>query len=200
MFEVRGIRVVACRSRPRLLQSFTASVRSVITRSGRFLAESTHRLTESAPNPPLHAFDHQDEIFSSAFSIVGQAIEERAFPAASLAVTHKGKLVALGDSRSLHVSRKTPASELNAELTFSTLFSILASLTKAIATTTMAMILYERGLLELETPVVGIVSEFIADNGGGPDPRRRDVTFRMLLSHSSGLPAYEKLFLKARSS
>jgi CubicO group peptidase (beta-lactamase class C family) len=198
MFEVRGIRVGACRSRPRLLQSFTASVRSVITRSGRFLAESTHRLTESAPNLPLHAFDHQDEIFSSAFSIVGQAIEERAFPAASLAVTHKGKLVAL-KTLGRFTFPKDSSMELNAELTFSTLFD-LASLTKAIATTTMAMILYERGLLELETPVVGIVSEFIADNGGGPDPRRRDVTFRMLLSHSSGLPAYEKLFLKARSS
>src|SRR5208283_5239133 len=31
------------------------------------------------------------------------------------------------------------------------------------------------------------------------DPRRREVTLRMLLAHSSGLPAYEKLFLKARS-
>jgi CubicO group peptidase (beta-lactamase class C family) len=63
----------------------------------------------------------------------------------------------------------------------------------------MAMILYERGLLELETPVVGVVPEFMSDAGGKPDPRRRDVTFRMLLAHSSGLPAYEKLFLKAHS-
>jgi len=63
----------------------------------------------------------------------------------------------------------------------------------------MAMILYERGLLELEAPVVGVVPEFMADECGEPDPRRRDVTFRMLLTHSSGLPAYEKLFLKAHS-
>jgi len=63
----------------------------------------------------------------------------------------------------------------------------------------MAMILYERGLLELDAPVVGAVPEFMADTSGEPDPRRRNVTFRMLLSHSSGLPAYEKLFLKARS-
>jgi CubicO group peptidase (beta-lactamase class C family) len=63
----------------------------------------------------------------------------------------------------------------------------------------MAMILYERGLLELEAPVIGVVPEFLSPASAGPDPRRRDVTFRMLLAHSSGLPAYEKLFLKTPS-
>jgi serine-type D-Ala-D-Ala carboxypeptidase len=79
-----------------------------------------------------------------------------------------------------------------------TLFD-LASLTKAVAATTMAMILYERGLLELEAPVIGVVPEFMADSCGELDSRRRDVTFRTLLAHSSGLPAYEKLFLKQHS-
>jgi len=83
-------------------------------------------------------------------------------------------------------------------VTSATLFD-LASLTKVVATTTMAMILYERGLLELEATVIGVVPEFMADTCEEPDPRRRDVTFRMLLAHSSGLPAYEKLFLKAQS-
>jgi len=59
----------------------------------------------------------------------------------------------------------------------------------------MAMILYERGLLELEAPVSGTLPEFLT----GDDARRQAVTFRMLLAHSSGLPAYEKLFLKAQS-
>jgi len=63
----------------------------------------------------------------------------------------------------------------------------------------MAMILYERGLLELDATVAGTVPEFLADSCGEPDPRRRDVTFRRLLAHSSGLPAYEKLFLKVHS-
>lgn len=62
----------------------------------------------------------------------------------------------------------------------------------------MAMILYERGLVELDAPVTGIVPEF-ASGSGTSDARRRDVTLRMLLAHSSGLPAYEKLFLKVRS-
>jgi len=58
----------------------------------------------------------------------------------------------------------------------------------------MAMILYERGLIDLEAPAVSIVPEF-----AGSDARRGDVTVRMLLAHSSGLPAYEKLFLKAKT-
>jgi serine-type D-Ala-D-Ala carboxypeptidase len=70
----------------------------------------------------------------------------------------------------------------------------LASLTKVVATTTMAMVLYERGLLDLEMPAVGILPEF-----RGEDPRRREITLRQLLAHSSGLPAYERLFLRTDS-
>ena len=61
----------------------------------------------------------------------------------------------------------------------------------------MAMILYERGLLELDAPVAGTVPEILEVPTA--DPRRREITFRMLLAHSSGLPAYERLFLKATS-
>lgn len=70
----------------------------------------------------------------------------------------------------------------------------LASLTKVVATTTVAMLLYEQGLLDLEMPVVGILPEF-----RGNDPRRQEITFRQLLAHSSGLPAYERLFLRTKS-
>jgi serine-type D-Ala-D-Ala carboxypeptidase len=82
------------------------------------------------------------------------------------------------------------------EVTPATLFD-LASLTKVVATSTMAAILYERGLLDLDAPVAAIIPEFLLTET--KDPRRRDVTLRMLLAHSSGLPAYEKLFLKART-
>lgn len=77
------------------------------------------------------------------------------------------------------------------EITSESIFD-LASVSKVVATTSMAMILYQRGLLDLEAPVVAVVPEF-----GRNDPRCRDVSFRMLLAHSSGLPAYEKLFLRA---
>jgi CubicO group peptidase (beta-lactamase class C family) len=56
----------------------------------------------------------------------------------------------------------------------------------------MAMLLYQRGQLDLEMPVATIVPEF-----GGADPRRDQVTLRMLLAHSSGLPGYEPLFQRA---
>jgi CubicO group peptidase (beta-lactamase class C family) len=78
----------------------------------------------------------------------------------------------------------------------STLFD-LASVTKVVATTTAAMLLYERGLLDLDAPISAVVPEFLSI--GPKDPRRNDVTLRMLLAHSSGLPAYEKLFLKTRT-
>jgi CubicO group peptidase (beta-lactamase class C family) len=55
----------------------------------------------------------------------------------------------------------------------------LASLTKVVATTTAAMLLYEDGLLDLDRPVVAYIPEF---------PHRL-VTIRHLLTHTSGLPA-----------
>src|SRR6202040_618561 len=55
-------------------------------------------LPMTAPDPSsplLQTFEHQDEIFAPAFSILQQAIIDQAFPAASAAVTHRGKLIAL---------------------------------------------------------------------------------------------------------
>jgi len=142
--------------------------------------------------------------FSSAFALLRDAIAQRAFPAASLAVTRAAKLIALQSfGKFVYEEDLEGAPSLSRPLRQgggfdflvepSTLFD-LASVTKAVATTTMAMILYERGMLELEAPVSGMVPEFLAG-----DARRRAVPLRMLLAHSSGLPAYEKLFLKARS-
>jgi CubicO group peptidase (beta-lactamase class C family) len=140
----------------------------------------------------LPAFDDQDQVFSSAFSILDAAIVARAFPGASIAVTHRGLLIALKS-----FGRFTYEPE-DRTVTPATLFD-LASMTKIVATTAMAMILYERGLLDLEAPVAAVVPEFAGTAGNNLDPRRRDVTFHMLLAHSSGLPAYEKLFLKYRT-
>lgn len=154
----------------------------------------------------IHNFGKQDEKFSFAFAILSEAINERVFPAASVAVTHRGHLVALKAFGKLvyeaDIGGAPPLSTRSVyrrgrdfDVTPSTLFD-LASLTKVVATTAMAAILYERGLLDLEAPVVGTIPEFLADASGAFDSRRKDVTFRMLLAHSSGLPAYEKLFLK----
>jgi CubicO group peptidase (beta-lactamase class C family) len=124
--------------------------------------------------------------------LVREAVEQRAFPAACLAVAHQDRFVALQAFGQFTFDQDSPLT------TPETLFD-LASVTKVFATTTMAMILYERGLLDLDAAVIGTVPEMLVDSCGNADSRRLGVTFRMLLSHSSGLPAYEKLFLGARS-
>jgi CubicO group peptidase (beta-lactamase class C family) len=129
----------------------------------------------------------QEQRFASAFGIVAKAIAARAFPACSLAVCFSGELVAHKAFGRFTDDPLTP------EATTATLFD-LASLTKVVATTAMAMVLYEHGLLDLEAPVTAIIPEF-----GGADLNRREVTVRMLLAHSSGLPAYERLFLSAHN-
>jgi CubicO group peptidase (beta-lactamase class C family) len=132
-------------------------------------------------------FVAQDDRFRGAFGILEKAIAARAFPACSLAVTFRGELVA---HKAFGRFTYDPASP---EVNTASIFD-LASLTKVLATTAMAMILYERGLLDLEAPVTAIVPEFAGD-----DVRRREIPLRMLLAHSSGLPAYEKLFLRAKA-
>jgi serine-type D-Ala-D-Ala carboxypeptidase len=155
-------------------------------------------------SPLLDAFERQDEIFAPAFTILQEAIAQRTFPAASIAVTYRGSLVALKAlGRFTYDAGAPPFSRplreggvFDFEVRPSTLFD-LGSVTKVVATTTMAMLLYQRGLLDLDAPASAIVPEFLSD--AKKDPRRHDVTLRMLLAHSSGLPAHEKLFLKTHN-
>jgi CubicO group peptidase (beta-lactamase class C family) len=143
--------------------------------------------TTSEARIPGPQYENQDRFFARAFAILADAIEQGAFPGASIAVTHAGKLVALKALGRFNYEESSPQVDPD------TIFD-LASLTKVVATATMAMVLYDRGLVDIETPVVGVLPEF-----RGADPRRTTVTFRQLLAHSSGLPAYEKLFLRAKS-
>lgn len=68
----------------------------------------------------------------------------------------------------------------------------LASLTKVVATTTAAMILYDEGRLPLDSKVVDYLPGFI---GKWKD----EVTIRHLLTHRSGLPAGRELWRVART-
>jgi CubicO group peptidase (beta-lactamase class C family) len=136
---------------------------------------------------PTPAHEQQDAAFAPAFELIHRAIADHVFPAASVAITQNGKLVGLKAFGHFTYEPDSP------QASTPTVFD-LASLTKVAATTSMAMILYERGLLDLDLPVVAVVAEF-----AGEDPRRDAVTLRMLLAHSSGLPAYEKLFLRAKT-
>lgn len=140
-----------------------------------------------AVRSPIPAYQQQDIDFEAAFRVLQDAIAQHAFPAASVAVTHRERLAVLKAFGRFTYEANAPA------VTPESVFD-LASVSKAMATTTMAMILYQRGLLDLEMPVVGVVPEF-----AGEDERRRQVTLHQLLAHSSGLPAYEKLFLRERT-
>ena len=131
--------------------------------------------------------DAQDERFRRALQILEKAIAAHAFPGCALAVTLQGELIA---HKAFGHFTFDPAS---AAVATDSIFD-LASVSKAVATTAMTMILYERGLVDLDAPITAVVPEFAGD-----DERRLGVTLRMLLAHSSGLPSYEKLFLHART-
>ncbi len=106
-------------------------------------------------------------------SIVQGAIHSGQIPGAVVLVWHNGAVVyrkAFG-SRSLEPRREA--------MTVDTIFD-LASLTKAVATTTAAMQLVQRGEIRLNDPVAKYIPEFAQND-------KDDITVRELLTHHSGL-------------
>jgi CubicO group peptidase (beta-lactamase class C family) len=131
----------------------------------------------------IDAWENQDRQFARTFACLESGVREQAFPGAAIAVAHRGALIARRA-----VGRFTYAPD-SPEVQAATVYD-LASVTKTVATTAMAMLMFERGLLDLEMPVAQILPQFRQAG----DPRRDRVTLRMLLAHSSGLPAYARLF------
>jgi CubicO group peptidase (beta-lactamase class C family) len=117
-------------------------------------------------------------------SIVRIGIAEGAAPGAALAVGRFGRLVHLRGYGTLDYAPNSPAVDP------ATLYD-MASLTKVIATTTVAMILEEEGKLDLSQPVHSYLPEFDA-------PDKAAITVRMLLTHSGGLEAYAPLYTTYR--
>ena len=119
-------------------------------------------------------------VFSAARTVLRHAIDNRAFPAASIEVGDVTQpLWRESFGRLTFDSNASPATER-------TIFD-LASLTKAIATTPLLMQQVERGSIGLDDPVIHHIAEWRnADRAG--------VMLRDLLTHSSGLPAYRELF------
>jgi serine-type D-Ala-D-Ala carboxypeptidase len=151
---------------------------------GNFL----HQSTNSTLNP---AFDRQDEQFQRAFDVLRSGIDQRAFPGAAVAIAQHGKLIAHKGLGRFTYEETSPT------VAADTIYD-LASITKVIATTTACMILYERELFDLNQPLVEFLPEF-TDAGVDQQDARQQVTLRMLLAHSSGLPAYIKLFQTAHN-
>jgi CubicO group peptidase (beta-lactamase class C family) len=132
------------------------------------------------------SFHDQDDQFQRAFSVLRSGIEQGAFPGAAVAIAHQGKLIAHKGLGRFTYDATSPA--VKAETVYD-----LASVTKVVATTTVCMVLYDRGLFKLDQPLLELLPEF-ADDSSEQKGSRRQVTLRMLLAHSSGLPAYIKLF------
>jgi serine-type D-Ala-D-Ala carboxypeptidase len=123
--------------------------------------------------------------FTAAYSVLEQAVAERVFPGAAFAVLAGDQVVALDGVGGFTYDPITEA------VTASTVYD-LASVTKVIATTSMAMLLYERGRLQLDQPLTELLPAFAAGEAA-----RYQVTVRGLLAHASGLPGYARLFLAA---
>ena len=133
---------------------------------------------------PLSA-SAQRRQFGAAYSVLQTAIAERAFPGAAFSVFAHSQVVVLDGVGGFTYDGPTEA------VTGSTVFD-LASITKVIATTSLAMLLYQRGKLLLDQPLVHILPAFAQGEAAGG--ARHQVTLRMLLTHASGLPGYVRLF------
>src|ERR1700687_1512922 len=99
-------------------------------------------MNQIQPATLRNAFEQQDDQFSRAFGLIESGIWEHVTPGAVVAVTHQEKLVAWKSFGRFTYDRDS--SPVQPDTVFD-----LASVTKAVATTTMAMLLHERGKLNL---------------------------------------------------
>lgn len=116
---------------------------------------------------------------SEAQAILDDGLRDRAFP---------GGVLVIGNSETVlteQVFGSFDYSENSTPVRENTIYDV-ASLTKIVATTTLAMMLYEEGRLPLDAPV-GIALP------GVQDPVKRAITIRQLLTHSSGFPGFRDL-------
>lgn len=121
--------------------------------------------------------------FAPVADLLAAAVRDRVTPGAS---------VEIGSGRAIDFRCATGALTYDASApacTTDTVFD-LASLTKVIATTTLAMRLAERDPGWCDTPIAALEPRW-----RGAD--RATVTVRHLLDHSSGLPPHVKLFERA---
>ena len=135
--------------------------------------------------PPSVAPDATATRFAAARTVLQDAIAAHAFPGCAFGVVADGRVIleeALGtftyDEPSLPVTSHT-------------LYDV-ASLTKVAATTAAAMLLYQRGLLDLDMPLGDLLPGFMVGRPTGTHARR--VMIRHLLAHTSGLPGYVEFF------
>ena len=117
--------------------------------------------------------------------IVKTALEEAVAPGVAIAVGRNGHIAYMKGYGYIDWNRPgSPAVDTN------TLYD-LASLTKVIATTTVAMILEEGGQLDLNRTVASYLPEFNS-------PEKAQITVKQILTHSGGLEAGANIYSTAR--
>jgi CubicO group peptidase (beta-lactamase class C family) len=132
--------------------------------------------------------------FSGVQGILEQAVRQGAFPGASLAVGYKSELALLSAGK---LSYDANATSVSPETIYD-----LASLTKVVASTAEAMLLVDRGRLDVQGTVARYLPEFVPPYDLAEDSlwsARSEIAVHHLLAHNSGLPAYERFFLRART-
>lgn len=131
--------------------------------------------------------DMPDEFshFEAVYKVLRNAIDAHAFPGCAFGVLAGGQTVLSDALGRFTYEEDAPVVESH------TAFDV-ASLTKVVSTTAVAMLLYQRGQLDLDTPLGELLPGFIV----GRDSARlaRQVTIRHLLAHNSGLPGYVEFF------
>ncbi len=125
-----------------------------------------------------------------AYGVLNDAIAARAFPGCAFGVLAGGRIV-LQDA----LGRFT-YDEGSRAMRPETVFDV-ASITKVAVTTAVAMLLHQRGQLDLDTPLGELLPGFVV--GRSASEHARAVKLRHLLAHNSGLPGYVELFRTADS-
>lgn len=130
---------------------------------------------------------------AAAVESVIQAHLGNTFPACAVCVIHEGEVVVDGGWGWLDPeTRQLPAAH-------ATLFD-LASLTKLFTTSAFLSFISQQGI-GLDAPLVNVLPEFGAltprqsESGQSVDPAQ--ITFRHLLTHTSGLPAWQNVYQAA---
>jgi serine-type D-Ala-D-Ala carboxypeptidase len=123
--------------------------------------------------------------FATAHAVLEQAIADRAFPAAAYGILLDDNIVALD------AAGRFTWDGASSTVTPSTVFD-LASLTKVMVATAIAMLLYDRRILSLDARLGDILPGFVI--GMAPGSGKDRISLRSLLAHSSGLPDYGRLF------
>jgi len=137
---------------------------------------------------PLSTPASFDRRFETALRVLNEAILAHTFPGCAFGVLVQNQIVFQGALGRFTYDPDAPLVQPN------TVFDI-ASLTKVVATTAAAMLLYQRGQLDLDTPLGELLPGFII--GRAPQEHARQVTLRHLLAHNSGLPGYVEFFRAA---